>query len=309
MKRIASGKAAFLCLTALLVAAAVFLASCGSKTDDRLGQGSDGGARATLANDYSFLVCGDPHGRTDLLAEIVGQAREGEFLVIVGDLTTGKGLEEMQGMKDFLDSTGMEYFAIPGDNDMPTGDPSVFQAVFGPDHYSVEVQDSRLVFLNDAERGVGCSQEQLAWLRGEVSDLRGEKLVIGFAHVPPGAPVDMGRGGFVEAETESGREMKDILAQAGAPVIYCGHVHAYMLYGSGPPRVVVTGGAGAEPHLSEQAGGYHHFLRVNVRGDRVSEEVVPIRGGETRDAGQKGEDPVGGYGVFGLAASLLACTH
>ena len=59
-------------------------------------------------------------------------------------------------------------------------------------------------------------------------------------------------------------------------VIYCGHIHAYMLYSSGPPRVVVTGGAGANPHLSEDAGGFYHFLRVTVNGDEVTEEVIPL---------------------------------
>jgi hypothetical protein len=49
-----------------------------------------------------------------------------------------------------------------------------------------------------------------------------------------------------------------------------------MLYSSGPPRVVVTGGAGASPHVSEQSGGYYHFLRVTVHGAEVSEEVIRL---------------------------------
>ena len=268
-----SRKTAFSASAALLIVGALVLASCGGSPGDGGGEGETG-TDAGFDNDFSFLVCGDPHGRTDLLAEIIGQAREGEFLVVVGDITTGKGLDEMRGMKEFLDATGIEYFAIPGDNDMPGGDRSIFQAVFGPDYYSVDTQDSRLVFVNDAVQGVGCSEEELAWLREDVSGLENEKLVIGFAHVPPGAPVDMGRSGFVERETESSREMKDILSQAGAPVIYCGHIHAYMLYSSGPPRVVVTGGAGANPHLSEDAGGFYHFLRVTVKGGEVTEEVI-----------------------------------
>jgi hypothetical protein len=264
-----------------LAAAALFFSSCGQAAPEGSGSGSrDGegadGAEAALDNDFSFLVCGDTHGRTDLLEKIVSQAREGEFLVIVGDITTGRGLAEMQMMKDYLDSTGIRYHVIPGDNDMPGGDNSVFETVFGPDHYSLDFQDSRLVFLNDAVRGVGCPDEQLAWLSEDVSGLEGEKLLIGFSHVPPGAPVDMGQGGFQEAETESAGEMLDILRQAGAPALYCGHIHAYMLYSSGPPRVVITGGAGADPHLSEQSGGFHHFLRVTVKGNEVTEEVIRL---------------------------------
>ncbi|MBC7248309.1 MAG: metallophosphoesterase [Actinobacteria bacterium] len=226
-------------------------------------------------NHFSFLLCGDTHARTDLLAKIVAQAREGEFLIIVGDISTGKGVEEMRGMKDFLEGTGIPYHVIPGDNDMPRGDVSAFRTVFGPDYYSLDVHGCHMVFLNNAVIGVGCPPQELAWLREDLAGAAG-KPVIAFAHVPPGAPVDMARSGFVEEESENNREMKELLAAAGTPVIYCGHIHAYMLYSSGPPRVVVTGGAGARPHLSEESGGFHHFLRVTVSGGEVSEEVIPL---------------------------------
>ena len=268
-------KAVFCALTALLLVGVLTLLSCSGSAGESGGD-ADAGNEDGSGNDYSFLVCGDPHGRTDLLAKVVSQAREGEFLVIAGDITTGKGMQEMQMMKDFLDASGLEYHVIPGDNDMPGGDPSVFRAVFGPDYYSLDKQDSHLIFLDDAVIGTGCPDEDLSWLRSDLAGVGEDKLIIAFAHVPPGAPVDIGKSGFVERESKSNREMQDILQGAGALAIYCGHIHAYMPYSSGPPRVVVTGGAGADPHLSEDAGGFHHFLRVTVEGDTVSEEVIRI---------------------------------
>ncbi len=261
--------------TALSLALGLSAFSCAPDTENA-GEPWAEGVGERPKNRFSFLVCGDPHARSDLLREIIGQARPGEFLVITGDISTGKGLDEMRRMRDFLDGTGVEYHVIPGDNDMPRGDVSVFSEVFGPDHHFLDIQDARLVFLNDAVAGVGCPDEQLAWLEETLSGLEGEKTVIAFAHVPPGAPLDVGRGGFQARETESAREMLDILARAGSPVLYCGHIHAYMLYSSGPPRVVVSGGAGADPHLSEQSGGFHHFLRVTVDGGEVSEEVIRL---------------------------------
>ncbi|RJP26130.1 MAG: hypothetical protein C4536_16225 [Actinobacteria bacterium] len=275
MKR--CGYAFPLLLIALLMAVAAFFPSCSEMKSTGPRETVENGGEEEVAGGFSFLVCGDPHGRTDLLAEIVGQAREDEFLVVAGDLTTGKGLQEMQAMKDYLDSTGITYYTVPGDNDMPRGDGSAYQAVFGPDYYSVDIPGAHLVFLDDAVQGVGCPDEELAWLREDLAGVEEGELILAFAHVPPGAPVDMGKSGFVERETESSRAMQDMLAEAGAPVIYCGHLHAYMLYSSGPPRVVVTGGAGGNPHLSEQSGGYHHFLRVTVSGGEVSEEVIRLR--------------------------------
>jgi hypothetical protein len=264
-------------LVAGLVAAVFLFSSCGGGGSSNVGV-ENGGEGVKAKNNFSFLVCGDPHGRTDLLQEIIGQRREGEFLVIVGDLTSGGSIKEMQKMKDFLDASGTDYYVIPGDNDMPKGDPSSFRAVFGPDYYVRDMQDSHLVFLDNAISGVGCPDEELAWLREDLAAEEG-RVVIGFAHVPPGAPVRMENPGDMRwKEEESSREALDILRQAGAPVLYCGHLHVYMLFSSGPPRVVVTGGAGAPPHLSEESGGYHHFLRVTVKGDQASEEVIRLNG-------------------------------
>lgn len=267
-------------LLSCLVMLFLLLASCSSGG----GNGKPGADEDQVAsaehpgydNHFSFLVCGDPHGRTDLLAEVVSQAREGEFLVVLGDITTGKGVEEMRAMKEFLDACGIAYHVIPGDNDMPEGSLQAFREVFGADYYFLDFQDCHLIFLNNGVPGTGCPLRELSWLREDLAGAH-DKLVIAFAHVPPGAPVDIGKSGFVARESESNRAMKELLAAAGAPVIYCGHIHAYMLYSSGPPRVVVTGGAGAKPHLSPESGGFHHFLRVTVEGDRVEEEVIPLR--------------------------------
>lgn len=255
---------------AALAAAALFPSSCTAREVTPQGE-VDG----TLENDFSFLVCGDPNGRTDLLQRVVEQAGEGEFLVIVGDITTSGEAGELEEMKNFLDSTGLRYFLIPGDNDMPQGDPSMFRSVFGPDYYSVDVQNAHLVFLDNAVRGAGCPPEELAWLREDLGSTTG-RPVIAFAHVPPGAPLEMPGEEYAEEEVRNNREMRDLLAEHGCAVLYCGHIHAYLLYSSGPPRVVVTGGAGAKPHLSESAGGYYHFLRVTVEGEEVVEEVIRL---------------------------------
>lgn len=265
-------------LFAWLLALSLIPTSCGregSSWEGKTEEEESGAASEGPQGKLSFLVCGDPHGRTDLLAKIIDQAGEGEFLVVVGDITTGRGTEEMRRMKEFLDRSGITYHLIPGDNDMPGGSLDAFWKVFGADYYSLDIQDIHLVFLNDAVPGVGCPPRELSWLREDLAGSAG-KTVIAFAHVPPGAPVDIGKSGFVARESESNREMRDLLASAGTSVIYCGHIHAYMLYASGPPRVVVTGGAGAEPHLSPESGGFHHFLRVTVEDGRVSEEVVPL---------------------------------
>jgi 3',5'-cyclic AMP phosphodiesterase CpdA len=260
-------------IIAAMMAVLLSFSSCSRSNGET--QGTSGQESQASHNSFSFLVCGDPHGRVDLLGRIIDQARPGEFLVIVGDMTTGTGLQEMKKMKDFLDSRELPYHVIPGDNDMPKGDRSTFEIVFGPDHYSFDVQDSHLVFLDDAVPGIGCPADQLTWLQQDLDSVP-EKLIIAFAHVPAGAPLQMSDTEKMDREVGSGRQMLAILREAGAQVLYSGHLHAYMVYSDGPPRIIVTGGAGASPHLSEENGGYHHFLRVTVQDDQVTEEVIRL---------------------------------
>jgi len=270
-------KTTILAAVSFLIILALLLSSCGGTSSppegDAVQDGLDNGVEP--ANNFSFLVCGDPAGRTDLLEQIIGQMREGEFLVIMGDLTSGGDLEDMEGMHAFLKAQGIDYYVIPGDNDMPVGNPSVYRSVFGPDYYSLDVQDSHLVFLDNAVFGVGLPEEELSWLQEDLASTD-KKVIIAFAHVPPGAPVKLGEAAAAQREEESDMEALEMLEEAGADVIYCGHLHGYLLYSSGPPRVVVSGGAGARLHLPEEAGGYHHFLRVTVEGDTVSEEVISL---------------------------------
>lgn len=262
-----------LLLLLLALATLVCLSSCEA---ENLPPGGGGGTSSEVTEEgagFSFLACGDPHGRTDLLDRIVSDLREGEFLVVLGDLGSGKGEGELRRIKNFLDGKGIRYFVVPGDNDQPGGDSSLFRAVFGATHYSVDVGSAHLVFLNNAVPGVGAPKEVLEWLERDLAAARG-KRVLAFAHVPPGAPVDMSHG-FREEESASQRRLKELLVEAGAEVVYCGHLHALMLYSSGPPRVVVTGGAGAKPHVSPDAGGFHHYLRVTV-GEAINEEVIRL---------------------------------
>jgi hypothetical protein len=261
-----------LCLL-LTLATLLTTISCGGRRAGTAGREEGAPGVGEEEGAFSFLVCGDPHGRTDLLDRIVSDLREGEFLVVVGDLGSGRGEEELRRMKGFLDAKGIRYHVVPGDNDQPGGDASAFRRVFGPTRYSMDVGSTHLVFINDAVPGVGIPPEDLEWLEGDLAGTRGRR-VVAFAHVPPGAPVDISRG-FREGESESHRRLKELLSGVGTEVVYSGHLHAYMLYSTGPPRVVVTGGAGARPHVSPEAGGFHHYLRVTVARE-ITEEVIRL---------------------------------
>lgn len=64
--------------------------------------------------------------------------------------------------------------------------------------------------------------------------------------------------------------------------VFAGHEHLYQRKQAGGIVHITTGGGGAPLYADEKDGGFHHYVLVNVDGEKVSGEVVDI-GGKVRD--------------------------
>lgn len=257
----------------LLCLALAFSASCGA--------GGSGGGQDNAGGDagpsFTFLVCGDPNGVTPQFTAVVEAAREADFLVIVGDLTPSGSESEYKRVSDFLQASGIEYYAVRGDNDR-TRDPSgqVFTRYFGPLWRSFDHKGCHFQLLEDSDGFNGYPPEELAWMEEDLA-AAGEGLKLAFAHIPPGAPPSLSApyDSWEKARATSEQAL-EIWRRYGVDTVFCGHLHAYMVYREADPRVLVTGGAGSPLHLPEAMGGYYHYLRVTVRGGAVDVEVVRL---------------------------------
>ncbi len=248
------------------------LASCGSK-----GGGITGGGGEEAGPAFTFLVCGDPNGVSPQLSSIVKAAGEADFLVIVGDLTPSGSESEYSRLYEFLRSSGIEYHVIRGDNDR-SRDPSgaVFTRFFGPLWSSFEHKGCHFQLLDNSDGFSGFPAEELAWMEEDLSSAGGG-LKLAFAHIPPGAPPSLSAPyDSWEGARATSEEALRIWREYGVDTVFCGHLHAYMVYSEAGPRVLVTGGAGSPLHLPEAMGGYYHYLKVTVQGRRVEVEVVRL---------------------------------
>lgn len=278
------GRPAVLLLAVLLALAS--LSSCGGGRGGQAadaaregrGPGREAGGDGPDDADFTFLVCGDPHGLSPQFKQIVEAAKGASFLVVVGDLTPSGSEAELKKMYDYLQSSGVTFYAVRGDNDRAR-DPSgaAFQKYFGPLWSSFDHQDSHFQLLDDSDGIRGFPAEELAWMEEDLA-ASGARLKFAFAHIPPGSPPDLSTPFDAYAQArETGSEAVDIWRNGGVNTVFCGHLHAYTVYRAAEPEILVTGGAGATPHLPEALGGYHHYLRVHVRGGQVEVQVVRLQ--------------------------------
>lgn len=264
-------------LPVALIVLALSLSSCGTGGNGDAGD-EGGGSQDTDRTDFTFVVCGDPGGVSPQLQQIAGIAGEADFLVIVGDLTTSGSDAELKKVYDYLQSTGIRYYAIRGDNDRAR-DPSGtnFSKYFGPLWSSFDYGNSHFVLLDDSDAFNGYPEEELDWME---KDLAGTdaRLKFVFAHVPPGAPPDLSSDyDSWEGARETSEQAEKAWREYGVNTAFCGHLHAYLVYQPDNPRILVTGGAGSQLHLNEAMGGFYNCLKVHVRGGNVDVEVIELQ--------------------------------
>ncbi|MGD8398851.1 MAG: metallophosphoesterase, partial [Anaerolineae bacterium] len=95
------------------------------------------------------------------------------------------------------------------------------------------------------------------------------KIVV--LHHPPFDPdgtdhiMAYGNGSFV-----------DLMVEMDVDDVFAGHIHAYAQGERDGVRYYITGGAGAPLYSGDHPNAFHHYLRVTVRGEELTVEVIEI---------------------------------
>ncbi len=265
--------ASWLVLAVAFLLSALSCASCGQAD----GRGGGGGEAWSGAEPFTFLVCGDVNGVSPQLRSVAESAEEADFLVIVGDLTPSGSDAEYGKLHEFLQSSGIEYHVVRGDNDRARDpDGAVFQRYFGPLWGSFEHKGVHFQLLDSSDGYGGYPEEELRWMEDDLA-AAGDAPKVAFTHIPPGAPPDLSAPyeSWERARQSAERALR-IWRDGGVGTVFSGHLHAYMVYREAGPRVLVTGGGGSPLHLPEAMGGYYHYLRVTVSGGGLEAEVVRL---------------------------------
>jgi 3',5'-cyclic AMP phosphodiesterase CpdA len=240
---------------------------------------------------FTFIVIGDNRSGDEVYKKLVSliAERKPDFVVNTGDMINKPGnTQEWAGFWEMSKPVTAPYFLAVGNHDayvkVPQSEKIYKQQVDLPGnelYYSFTAGNSLFIVLDSyiagEERKI--TGEQLAWLEGVLANSN-RKHVFVFLHHP--LYTDPSKGHHANDSLDKYPENRDrlvaLLKRSKVDAVFAGHEHYYQRRTVDGILHVISGGGGAPMYDREEDGGFCHFIRVMVDGDRVSGEVVDLNG-------------------------------
>lgn len=229
-----------------------------------------------------FVVVGDSHGVNPIYSQIIEELRTGdyEFLLHLADASEFGTADEFAAVQELESRLPFPVYHTVGNHDIKT-DPTrdLFTEAFGQTAWGVDrIGDIRLIRLDNANRRIGFSGDQLDWLEAELTKATDVFTILAY-HRPFDLPLE---SLFGDDETAASRLTNDRLVQIlqTHPVdyIFTSHVHTYLPYKLADIPAIVSGGGGdpAQTILGGAKNNYFHYLVVTLTGRNLKIEVRPV---------------------------------
>jgi 3',5'-cyclic AMP phosphodiesterase CpdA len=238
---------------------------------------------------FSFIVIGDNRSGDDTYRKLVSMAmeRHPDFLLNVGDMINKPGnKKEWAKFWELSAPITVPYFLVVGNHDVyakaPRSEKTYTEQVDLPGnelYYSFVAGNSLFIVLDtclgDQEKRI--TGDQLKWLKSILAgSVQKHRFV--FLHHP--LYTDLGKGHHAHDSLDKYPEQRNALqalfVKYNVNAVFAGHEHYYQRRSVEDVLYIITGGGGAPMYDSEEHGGFFHFVRVTVDGDKVSAEVVDV---------------------------------
>ncbi len=238
---------------------------------------------------FRFVVIGDTHPddaedpvtQPDTFKENIREINllSPDFVVIVGDLIRGYSDDRELILKEWEDfdrtaaAFEMPFHMVLGNHDIygekkPSKEnEEIYRNRYGKLYYSFDFGNSHFVLLDCVE--VSCMEkikgDQLDWLKKDLEDHKEAEHIFAFLHKPL----------WHYEHSNWLTDVHPLLARYNADAVLIGDTHMYEMSGiKDGVRYFFTGGGGGEMGDLEATGGFHHFMFITVRGDKVIYAVV-----------------------------------
>ena len=227
---------------------------------------------SAAALEFTFAVCGDSRNDPATYRQVLDAvAADGsEFLVHTGDLVN-KGTEaQWQVHQQAMAGFDLPFYPVPGNHDGLEGRLEGYLAHSGARaaHYAFDHGAVHFTLADSHNGGIGAAE--LAWLREDLGATRQPvKMVV--LHHPPFDP-----DGTDHIMAYGRKSFMALMSELDVDYVFAGHIHAYVRGERDGVTYLITGGAGAPLYAGDHPQAVHHYLRVTVRGEEVSIEMVEV---------------------------------
>jgi predicted phosphodiesterase len=240
---------------------------------------------------FTFIVLGDNRSGDEKYQKLVSLAmeRRPDFIVNIGDVIDRPGdVKQWDNFWEISRSIIVPYFLAAGNHDIhpnvPSSEKTYRDQVDLPGnelYYSFAEGNSLFVVLDSQLKGqdkriIG---NQFKWLENVIMTST-HKHVFVFLHHPLYTNLWKGHHSHdsLDKYPEHRDKLQALFAKSRVHAVFAGHEHYYEKRTVDGILHIISGGGGAPMYDREEDGGFFHFIRVTVDGDRVSGEVVDING-------------------------------
>ncbi len=222
--------------------------------------------------DYQFAVAGDSRDGDVIYRRLLDRvASDGNaFLIHTGDLVPSGSKEDWLNFRELMKGFTLPFYPVPGNHEIRIGKITDYLQYSGATavHYSFDRGPIHFTFVDSS---VGSLMDyELAHLDRDLAASNAPVKIVSVHH-PPFDPA----GGSHVMAGDAAKFIKT-MTERGVKYVFAGHIHCYEEGERDGVKYIITGGAGAPLTCPPAAGGFYHYVRVTVRGQAVTTEVVKI---------------------------------
>lgn len=194
-----------------------------------------------------------------------------DFVVSAGNAVSNGGEDKYRAIYRTLSRLDMPYLLTFGPQEESRIGGFRFYDHFGPYHFSFTAGNSRFIFLDST--GTTDFGWQRRWLNKELTGTKEPNLFVFSAH--PLYPVDKAgifglNDEYLLANAKDRERFTTLIEKFGVDAVFSTNLSQFDRQTHNDTHYIITGGAGGLIIDNERS--HHHFVSVNVQGDKITIE-------------------------------------
>lgn len=227
---------------------------------------------------FSFVVLGDNKNSITTFNNMIKRINREPiaFAVDDGDLVFDGAMEKYKFFLNQIAKFKKPLVTVIGNHEIRENGNGTYYNLFGRFYYSYTIGNSYFIVLDDSNEQK-IDPWQMDWLKGELEKSKSFQHRFIFMHVPLYDPRQgqLGKGHSLSDQANA-REINQLFDHYKVTMVFASHIHAYYAGKWRNTPYIITGGGGAELAGTDPKHYFYHYVKVNVKDDQVTYDVVRI---------------------------------